>query len=106
MGQRSDLGSKLEQIIGRNVYFQPPPNSMIKYPAIIYRLATIDTNHANNLPYTWRKRYTVTLIDTNPDSSYVDKILSLPTCSFDRFFVSENLNHWVFVIYDSYLKED
>lgn len=105
MGTRIDLGSRLADILvddedySQNVYFQAPPNNMVKYPCILYRLATVDTDHANNLPYTTRKRYTVTLMDKNPDSRYVERILRLPTCSFDRFYSTDNINHWVFVIY-------
>lgn len=107
MGNRIDLGKKLEKIllsrlegiVGRNVYFQPPPDFQIKYPCIIYRLATIDTDHADNAPYAWRRKYTITLIDENPDSCYIDQILRLPRCAFDRFYIAENLNHWVFTIY-------
>ena len=101
MGTRADLGKVFAEEVGlgKNVYFQPPPNIQMTYPCIIYHLATIDSEHANNNPYAWRRRYTVTLIDRNPDSEYVDKILSIPTCAFDRSYVSENLNHWVFIIY-------
>lgn len=101
MGTRIDLGEYFARVVGlgKNVYFQPPSNIQMSYPAIVYHLATIDSEHANNRPYVWRRRYTVTLIDKNPESEYVDKILAIPTCAFDRFYVSDNLNHWVFVIY-------
>lgn len=100
MGTRIDLGKLLAEIMeGNQVWFQPPSNLQLTYPCCLYRLATVNTDHADNKPYVWQKRYTITLIDRDPDSKYVDKILTIPTCAFDRHYVAENLNHWVFNIY-------
>lgn len=100
MATRMDLGKLLEEIMeGNEVWFQPPNNIHLNYPCVLYRLSQVDTDHADNLPYRWTKRYTVTLIDWNPDSKYVDQILAIPTCTFDTFYVADNLNHWVFNIY-------
>lgn len=100
MGTRIDLGKKLAEIMdGHEVWFQSPGNLTMTYPCCLYRLATVDTEYADNDPYAWNKRYTITLIDRNPDSEYVDRILALRTCSFDRHYVADNLNHWIFNIY-------
>lgn len=90
-----------ENILGsRNVYFQPPPSVKIKYPAIVYSLDTIEVDHANNRLYKKIPKYTATLIDTNPSSEYLVKIMNLPYSKFDRFYTSDNLNHFVFTIYN------
>lgn len=100
MAQREELQSLFEDIIGRgHVYFQPPPSVKISYPCIIYQRSGIDTDFANNNIYAKARRYMVTLIDRNPDSIYIDKILELPKCAHDRFYVADNLNHDVFTIY-------
>jgi hypothetical protein len=39
------------------------------------------------------------VIYRHPDSDLPHKIASLPKCSFDRHFVSDNLNHDVFNLY-------
>lgn len=99
MGQRLDLQTLLETLLGStNVYFQPPPNEDILYPCIIYKRSNIRSAHGDNIPYKHDKQYTVTVIDENPDSEIPDKVSKLPRCSFDRNFVSENLNHDVFNI--------
>ena len=37
----------------------------------------------------------------------VDKLVELPYCTFDRYFVSENLNHYIFLLYhDGKLTEE
>lgn len=100
MVDREDLQRVLENILGSNeVYFQPPESVRFHYPVIRYELSRINTRNANNDKYTARKSYDVTLIHKDPDNEIVDAILSLPMCSFDRFYVFDNLNHYVFTIY-------
>lgn len=97
---RLDLHRLLQSLLGsENVYFQSPGNIYMKYPAILYSLSDIATEHADNRPYHHEKAYSITLIDTNPDNETIDKIAMLPSCSFDRFYVSDNLNHYVFNLF-------
>lgn len=98
MGKRTELQELLETF-AEHVYFQPPSTIRLQYPAIIYSRRRIDTNNADNNVYTECRSYTVTVIDKNPDSEIVDKITRLPMCTHDRFYVSDGLNHDVFVIY-------
>ena len=100
MAGRPSLQTILEEILkSRNVYFQPPESIRMNYPAIVYSLGNIDTLRANDATYKLLTAYTVTLIDRNPDTGFLAPILELPYCSFDRFYRSDNLNHWVFTLY-------
>lgn len=100
MERRLKLQRLFETIMGsRNVYFDPPENVKMQYPAIRYELDDINHQHANNKPYTRHPNYMVTLIDPNPDSEFVEKLDSLPMSSFDRHYVKDNLHHWVFNIF-------
>ena len=100
MGQRVDLHKKLCDILGTtNVYFQPPETIKIKYPCIIYERSSNNVKFADDNPYTTRRRYTLTVIDKDPDSELPDKISMLPLCTSDRMFTTDNLNHYVFNIY-------
>lgn len=100
MSNRVELQTVLEELLGsETVYFQPPASVQLKYPAIVYSLANIRSTFANDQRYKNMKAYTATLIDKNPDSEFVDKILALPLSSFDRHFKSDNLNHYVFTLY-------
>lgn len=97
---RLELQKIFENILGsRNVYFQPPETVKLKYPCIIYTRSNIDINHADNIPYSKNKIYTVIVIDKNPDSTIPDKIADLESCSFERHYTSDNLNHDVFRLY-------
>jgi hypothetical protein len=100
MAQRLELQSLLVDLLGsNNVYFQPPPTVSMQYPCIVYNRDSIDTKFADNKPYQNRKRYQVTVIDSNPDSDIHDKVAELPLCSYERFFTADNLNHDVFNLF-------
>lgn len=100
MRDRLKLQAILEEQLGSsNVYFQPPANIRMSYPAIVYSRSDIENRFADNSPYNQAKAYTVTVIDKNPDSEIVDRIAKLPMCMYDRNYKSENLNHDVFTIY-------
>lgn len=100
MGSRIELHEKLAGLLGsRNVYFQPPESIKMRYPAIVYSLSRIQPKHADNFKYKIDKAYDVTLIDPDPDSQFVDSLLEMEYCSFDRSFQSDNLNHFTFTLY-------
>ncbi len=82
----------------RNVYFQPPSSIKMKYPAIVYEVARIDNLHANNGVYLSNTGYSVTVIDSDPDSKIVGKVASMPTSKFNRHYEKDNLNHDVYTI--------
>lgn len=81
------------------VYFQPPESVKLTYPCIIYGVNNIDKVHADDYTYSQHRSYSVTVIDYDPDSPIVDELLQYKYCSFDRSYISENLNHFVFTFY-------
>ena len=100
MAPRLELQALLEGLLGsRNVYHQPPPQTTMQYPCIVYFRDDEVVEHADNFPYHRRKRYQVTVIDRNPDSLIPDKIGSLPLCSFERHFKADQLNHDVYNLF-------
>lgn len=100
MASRLKLHDELVNALGNErVYFQPPESIKLKYPCIIYKRATGFERNADDEAYIMRIRYTVTLIDKNPDSTVIDKLRQIKYCSFDRHFTSDNLNHDVFNVY-------
>lgn len=98
MGLREQLQTLLE-ILCENVYFQPPPNVQMEFPAIVYQRRRFESYHANNEPYCIERQYQLTMISRSPDESLLDSIMALPMCSHERFYVADNLNHDVFSIY-------
>lgn len=101
MGQRLELQTILEKTIlgAKRVYFQPPESVKLEYPAIVYDLDYIKSQHADNFPFVNKRRYSVTIITKDPDNDYIDKMLTLPSASFQRSFTMDNLYHYNFTIY-------
>lgn len=100
MDSRLELHEKLVEILGsRNVYFQPPENVKMIYPAIRYARSKITNTFANNHVYNKKLRYEVTVIDYDPDSEIVSKLSEFPMTEHDRHYTSDGLNHDVFTIY-------
>lgn len=97
---REELQYILEDVLGNTrVYFQPPANVRMSYPAIVYSLDNIDDLHANDNKYLRNKSYQVTVIDKDPDSEIAERLSELQFCSFERAYTSDNLNHFVFRIF-------
>lgn len=94
------LQALLTTILGsKNVYFQPPDSSKMKYPCIVYHLDSINTQYADNADYFKYKGYRLTYIDGTPDMTVPDKLDALPLCAFVRVFTAENRNHYVYKLY-------
>jgi len=100
MDRRLELHEILVDLLGsNNVYFQPPSSIRMNYPCIVYNRKGKDEKFADNMLYIGKKCYSVTIIDTNPDSSIPDNVSRLPLTAFSNHFVVDNLNHDVYSIY-------
>lgn len=100
MATRLTLQALLEKLLGsRNVYYQPPENLKMSYPAIKYSKKNIDTRYADNMKYLKNDCYELIVIDGKPDNPVIEKLLELPYCSFDRHYTSDNLNHDSLTLY-------
>ena len=97
---RLELDNQLRSILGSaNVYFQPPENTQMNYPCIVYNVDSVFDLFADNQKYLYDKGYMVTYIDWDPDSPVLEALLQMPMCSYVRHYESDNLNHDVFLIY-------
>lgn len=100
MRTRLDLQSLLEKTLGsRNVYFQPPSNIQMKYPAIIYKRQKLDNYFGDDLVYMQSHFYSVIVVDSNPDSTIVAAVSQIPGIQHDRSYVADNLYHDSFTLY-------
>lgn len=97
---RTELQAILEDTLGSpNVYYQPPEDVKLKYPAIVYNRDRSWDVYANDHTYLLHKGYMVTHISWDPDSPVIDRLELLPMCSYIRHYVSDGLNHDTFLIY-------
>jgi len=98
--RRDELNEIFVEMLGsRNVYFQPDPNYIMDYPAIVYEMDGQHAAFADNSPWRRKDRYQVTLIDRDPDVPVRRKIETLVECTFTRSFVSSGLNHFIYSLY-------
>lgn len=83
-------------------YFEPPADIAMKYPCIRYNYTNDNDDFADNIHYRNSKRYTVTVIDEDPDSKIPDKLKNaLPYCVLDRVFTVDGLKHFPHTLYFS-----
>ncbi len=101
MASRLELQTELENLLGSDeVYFQPPESIKLQYPCIIYKKENWGIRYADNLSYKRIPNYEVTIIDRDPDADWDVKMIDrFSYVSIARFFINENLYHWVFGLY-------
>lgn len=93
------LHKALEEILGsKHVYFRPPETLKMKYPAIVYDREDIANVFADNTVYGDNIYYSITVIDSDPDSEIVERVSKIPCIRFDRHYISDGLNHDIFVL--------
>lgn len=98
LDKRIELDNILRDVCP-NVYFAPPTGKQLEYPCIVYSRSYAKANFADNAPYILDTRYMLQVFDLDPDSEIVHKVEQLPKCTYDRNFVSDNVNCDVFTIY-------
>ena len=83
-----------------NTYFQPPATVRMSYPCVVYNRLSMDEKRADDRHYTMRPLYSLTVIDRNPDSDWVQRLLDhFPYSRYDRHYVADGLNHDTLSIY-------
>lgn len=80
-------------------WFQADQNIKLKYPCIVYKRDDSWVDRADNSIYRLKKRYEVTVITRDPDSTIPDSVESLDYCRFVRQFVVDGLYHTVFQLF-------
>ena len=100
MAPRQQLQDLFNTFGAEAVYFQAPSQDKMVFPCIMYSIDDEDTKYADNSPYRRILKYQVTIIDRNPDSLIREKVAELPMSSFQRFFVADGLNHFVYNQYN------
>ena len=100
MGTRLDLQTALAGLQdGVQVYFQPPSNVSMVYPAIVYNRDIRHVSYADNEIHSQTHRYQVTVIDRDPDSLLPDLVGDMPMSTRIRHFTTEGLHHDIFYVY-------
>lgn len=105
MGDRKALGRLLKQLLNscgyatESVYYQSPKNTLMTYPAIIYRKMRLESNYADDKRYLKNQPYEITVIDRIPDNPVCDLLLDVPFCEPSTSYIAEGLHHNKFTVY-------
>ena len=113
MERRSDLLiQELKDLLGTDeVYFQPNTDvgsddnaeifTGMQFPCFVMRRSAIYAPRANDAIYQFRPSYQVTyIVQDEPDPDMLERLMrKFPHCQHQRYFVSDNLHHDVFMIY-------
>jgi hypothetical protein len=91
---RADLSAALHECT-TNVYFQRPPNTMMKYPCILYQKEKTLNIRADNGIYVYRDVYKITIIDSNPDSQIPRSVCERLNCDINTIYAADNMYHHV-----------
>ena len=97
MATRLEVSAKLKEL-GIPTYYQPPETIKMTYPCIVYHLENDQTLNADNQIYNRKKRYSVTIIDRNPDSELPDQFSDIFGVRMERHYTADNLHHFSYTI--------
>lgn len=99
MGSRLELHDQLLSLCP-NVYFQPPSNTSMKYPCIVYNKTNRMRLYGSDVIHFTKQEYRLTIIDKNPDSEIAETAeKTLQYCGIDQYYTIDNLNHTVVSLY-------
>lgn len=98
--KRLALHQELADILGSasNVYFMPPQEMLLSYPAIVYYVGGGSDSYADNVRFLPRTTFDVTLIEYDPMSAKVDAIRDLKHSSYMTSFKKDGLHQHKFKI--------
>lgn len=103
MKTREELHEKLCEITqSRNCYFSPPSNIRMKYPCIRYEFDGLKVLQADNRRYYVRQKYSITIIDENPDSYILKRLFEdkdIMYLSMDGSGVADGMYHYYLTLY-------
>lgn len=100
--RRLELNEILCEVLGsRNVYFQPPNGTQLKYPCIIYKREGADQIYADDKLYKFEQEYQIQYISTKSTNFDVveDLLERFSKIRYARHYVADNLNHDILILF-------
>lgn len=100
MDRRVQLHNKLVQSGVSCCYFQPPDNTKLTYPAIVYKRKAGRINSADNANYKYNALYEIKVLDANPDTPLVEWMFNnIEGINYVNHYTSNGVNVEVFNLY-------
>nr|DAV77718.1 MAG TPA: tail completion protein [Bacteriophage sp.] len=100
MQSRESVLRKLKEYIAPNIYFTPPDDVILKFPACVVTREDFDVRKANNTPYISSMGYKIVYMSKNESDEVFMKIANTFRYSaFRSEYKVNGLYHKVFVVY-------
>lgn len=101
MKTRIEVQNLLEEVLGsKNVYFQAPPNTGMKYPCIVYRLNNFHRRDADNEAYILAGRWEIHhMYKSIKNDLTTEMLFAAPYITFDRRLVTDGVYNDYYTIY-------
>lgn len=98
MTTRLKLHQRLTELVNgaAAIYYLPPSNLELSYPACIYSLDGERSSRADNRKYQIMMSYQVKLILTTIESPLLDKFVSNPEFTFITYYPTGTLHNFIF----------
>lgn len=98
--KRVKLHHVLEDIISsRHVYFQPPESVKLEYPCIVYNLAKVPVQHADNTVYLMNPKYVIRYISKGPDDRTKLLLVQSLGVPIIQTYAQNGLYHYIYELY-------
>jgi len=93
------LKSIAAEIPGTVVYFQPPEDTKMTFPAIRYTKSVKKNTQADNRVYSQQQFYDIIVIEHDPEKPLADLVSKFPGVQCGTSYKANNLYHEPFTIY-------
>ena len=100
MDRRIALHNLLKSSNPASCWFQPPDNTKLVYPAIVYKRKHGNSEYADNRTYRFTPCYEIKVFDANPDSPFIPWMVeNVPGVRYVNHYTTGGLNVEVFEVY-------
>lgn len=100
MDRRVALHNLLKSSNPACCWFQPPDNTELVYPAIVYKRKHGNIDHADNRAYLYKPCYEIKVFDADPDSAFIGWMIeNVPGVRYVNHYTTNGLNVEVFEVY-------
>ena len=98
--KRVKLHHYLESILGsRHVYFQPPESVKLEYPCIVYNLAKVNVQFADDSAYLMNPKYVIRYISSKPDDAMKMSLVQGLGVPIIQTYAKDGLYHYIYELY-------
>ena len=96
----ADVIARYKRFCGYDVYFQTGTDEHGEKIELKAKEAGVEPQkYVDDIVYSTKTAYEVTVIDYDPDSPMLERMFSLRYCDHDRHYAMDGLNHDVFTLY-------